>query len=396
MTKHLEELASQATRQYISQHRNDDINSLALKAAPYDVDRHFALQQIEAMQKLKHKVPSWADNPDLFFPPRLSIEQCSSELTAVYKAQLVEGHTLADLSGGMGIDCYFMSQKFGETDYVEMDPDLCAIAKHNFAALNANIKVINSKSDIYLKDCNPKDCFFIDPARRDSHGRKVVLLSDCEPDIRPMIGAALAKAPRLLIKLSPMLDITAALKEIPHVANVHVVAVGNECKELLIDVAREHSGWPRFVCCNLSTSQPTVTFDTGDEANAPLTLANEVESYLYEPNAAIMKSGFFKAIAARYGIAELHVSSHLYTSPRLIGDFPGRIFAVEQCLPFSKKSIKAIKEELSQANISTRNFPMTVAELRKALSLSEGGDTYLFATTLKNGDKAIIRCRKAL
>lgn len=385
---------NQATRQYIALHLNDDINSLALKKTPPEVDRQLALQQIEARQKLKDKVPSWAGNDDLLFPPRLSIEQCSSELTALYKAQLVSGETFADLSGGLGVDCYFMSQKFRESDYVELNTKLCEIAKHNFAALNANIKVINSKSNIYLENCTKKDCLFIDPARRDSHGKKVMLLSDCEPDIRPMLDTALAKAPRLLIKLSPMLDITAALKETRHVADVHIVAVGNECKELLIDVQRDHQGAPHFFCSNLATSQPIVEFAADDEEKAPLHLADEVSDYLYEPNAAIMKSGFFKAVADRYDIEKLHVSSHLYTSSRLIEDFPGRVFAVERSDVYNKKNIKSITDGLKQANISTRNFPLSVAELRKTLSLRDGGDAYLFATTLKNRDKVIVRCRK--
>lgn len=385
---------NQATRQYIALHLNDDINSLALKKTPPEVDRQLALQQIEARQKLKDKVPSWVGNDDLLFPPRLSIEQCSSELTALYKAQLVSGETFADLSGGLGVDCYFMSQKFRESDYVELNTKLCEIAEHNFAALNANIKVINSKSNIYLENCTKKDCLFIDPARRDSHGKKVMLLSDCEPDIRPMLDTALAKAPRLLIKLSPMLDITAALKETRHVADVHIVAVGNECKELLIDVQRDHQGAPNFFCCNLSTSQPIVEFDADDEEKAPLHLADEVSDYLYEPNTAIMKSGFYKTIADKYKIEKLHVSSHLYTSSRLIEDFPGRVFAVERSDVYNKKNIKSITDGLKQANISTRNFPLSVAELRKTLSLRDGGDAYLFATTLKNRDKVIVRCRK--
>lgn len=385
---------NQETRQYIAQHLNDDINSLALKKTTLEVDKKLALQQIEARQKLKEKVPSWADNDDLLFPPRLSIEQCSSELTARYKAGLVKGDTFADLSGGLGVDCYFMSQKFSETDYVEQNADLCEIARHNFATLNANIKVINSRSDVYLESCGIKDCLFIDPARRDSHGKKVMLLSDCEPDIRPMLDIALAKAPRLLIKLSPMLDITAALKEIHNVANVHIVAVANECKELLIDVQREYHGKPHFFCCNLATGQPIMEYEADDEENATQLSADDVTAYLYEPNAAIMKSGFFKATAHKYGIEKLHASSHLYTSPRLIEDFPGRVFVVERCEVYGKKGIKNIVEGLGQANISTRNFPLTVAELRKTLSLRDGGDTYLFATTLKNGEKVIIRCKK--
>lgn len=385
---------NQATRQYIALHLNDDINSLALKKAPDDVDKQFALQQIEARQKLKGKVPSWAENDDLVFPPRLSIEQCSSELTAHYKAQLVEGDTFADLSGGLGIDCYFMSQKFHETDYVEQNSDLCEIAKHNFSILNTNIKVTNSKSEVYLESCNKKDCLFIDPARRDSHGRKVMLLSECEPDIRPLMDLALAKAPRMLIKLSPMLDITAALNELRNVANVHIIAVGNECKELLIDVQRDFSGIPHFFCCNLSTDQPTVKFAADDEEKATLFMADEVCGYLYEPNAAIMKSGFFKAVADKYKIEKLHVSSHLYTSSRLVENFPGRVFIVERCEVYGKKHIKAITEGLSQTNITTRNFPLSVAELRKTLSLKDGGETYLFATTLKNDCKVIIRCTK--
>ncbi len=385
-----------STKQYIAQHINDDINSLALKSTPPDVDKQFALQQIEARQKLRSKVPSWAENDDLLFPPRLTIEQCSSEATARYKAQLVEGDTFSDLSGGLGIDCYYMSQKFNTTDYIEQNSNLCDIAKHNFGILNANINIINLKSSDYLNNTNSRDCLYIDPARRDSHGRKVMLLSDCEPDIRPMLDIALSKSPRMLVKLSPMLDITAALKEIKSVKDIHIIAVANECKELLMDVIQNYKGKPHYHCCNLSSDQPSIVFAANDEDDAASVVTDSLHKYLYEPNAAIMKSGFFKATAKAFNIGKLHPISHLYTSDTLIANFPGRVFEIDSCHAFGKKNIKEITGGLIQANITTRNFPLQADELRKKLSLREGGNAFLFATTLSNGEKVILRCHKAM
>ena len=377
------------TKQFIADHLHDDVSELALKYRNAEVDLTLALRQIEARQLLRKKVPSWSDNDELLFPVRLSIEQSSSEATAHYKASLLHGESFADLTGGLGVDCYFISQNFQHSDYVEMNPELCKLAEHNLV-----IPFIHNESaEDYLKSCNPIDCIFIDPARRDSHGRKVVSVADCIPNVVELQDLMLQKAKRVMIKLSPMLDISQALKELRHVKEIHVVAVENECKELLFLLEPEFEGEPVITCVNLESPQPSVTFNLEEEKVATLQLAKEVGRYLYEPNAALMKGGCYRLLTQRYGVQKLHRNSHLYTSDQLVSDFPGRIFEVDDWAVYGKKS-KALLEGVDKASIAVRNFPMTVAEIRKKLKIADGDQVYLFATTLSDERKILILSRK--
>ena len=383
------------TRQYIRENLNADVPTLALKKVPVGTDVSLALRQIEARQLLRKKVPLWSENEDLLFPAHLSIEQCSSEASAQYKAGLLQGQTFADLTGGLGVDTYFIAQQFQQADYVERQAELCDLAMHNFEVMNAIVKVWNETAEEYLAHCEPKDCIFIDPARRDEHGRKTVSIADCTPDVSALQGRLLQKAEKVMIKLSPMLDISKALEELHHVKEVHVVAVANECKELVFILERDYQSEPQFVCVNLMTPQPVVCFTQEEERQCPSRLADGVLNYLYEPNPAVMKAGCFKLLTERFDVYKLHKNSNLYTSENSVPSFPGRIFEVEAWAPYNKKVKQSLLSNVERASIAVRNFPLSVVELRKSLKIGDGDETYLFATTLKGEEKVIIRTKKA-
>lgn len=381
-------------KQFIAQHLFDDVHQLALKSIDAGVDKAFALRQIEARQLLRKKVPSWSDNDQLLFPPHLSIEQCSSEATALYKASLLQGNSFVDLTGGLGIDCHFIAQKFQIAEYVEINDELCDLSQHNFHVLGDAVHVCHGSAEDYLAACEPVDVMFVDPARRDGYGRKVVSIADCTPNLIELQDQLLHKASKVMVKLSPMLDIRQALNQLRHVKEVHVVAVENECKELLFLLEAGCSDAPVFVCANLQTQQPVVRFTETEERESIPPLTHEVYDYLYEPNAALMKAGGFKLVASRYDLFKLHRHSHLYTSSKLIDGFPGRVFKVEGWEPYHKRVKQTLLADVTQASIATRNFPMSVAELRKALKLADGDEVYLFATTLGDGQKILVRTRK--
>ncbi len=383
------------TQQFIRENLNADVPTLALKKAPVGTDVSLALRQIAARQLLQKKVPQWAENEGLLFPVHLSIEQCSSEAAAKYKAGLLDGQTFADLTGGLGIDTFYISQRFRQTDYVEMQTELCDLARHNFAILKADVKVLNETAEDYLKRCEPKDCIFIDPARRDEHGRKTVSICDCTPDVASLQDLLRQKAKRVLIKLSPMLDISKALEELCHVKEVHVVAVANECKELDFIMERDYQGEVHFVCVNLMTNQQELCFTMAEERSSTTRLAEGVMKYLYEPNPALMKAGCFKLLTARFDVYKLHKNSNLYTSEQLIPDFPGRVFEVQDWAPYHKKVKSTLLADVEKASVAVRNFPLSVAELRKNLKIADGDENYVFATTLKGEEKIIILTKKA-
>ena len=382
------------TQQFIRENLNADVPKLALKKAPVGTDVSLALRQIEARQLLRKKVPSWSENEELLFPAHLSLEQCSSEASAQYKAGLLQGDSLADLTGGLGVDTYFIAQRFKQTDYVERQAELCALAQHNFAVLDAPITVCNASAESYLERCTPKDCIFVDPARRDEHGRKTVSIADCTPDVAALQDKLLEKAQTVMVKLSPMLDISKALDELHHVKEVHVVAVANECKELDVIIERGYQGEPLLVCINLLTEQPVLRFTPTEERGCPCRMADDVMNYLYEPNPALMKAGCYKLLTERYDVYKLHKNSNLYTSENMIKEFPGRIFQVEGWAPYNKKLKASLLPEVEKASIAVRNFPLSVAELRKALKIGDGDGVYLFATTLKGERKVVIRTKK--
>lgn len=382
------------TKQFIRKNLNADVPTLALKKAPVGTDVSLALRQIAARQLLQKKVPQWAENEDLLFPAHLPIEQCSSEASAQYKASLLQGQTFTDLTGGLGIDTYFISQSFIQTDYVEMQTELCNLARHNFVILNADVDVLNDAAENYLKHCEPKDCIFIDPARRDEHGHKTVSISDCTPDVSALQDLLLQKAKQVMIKLSPMLDISRAMEELRHVREVHVVAVANECKELDFILERDYQGVVQNTCVNLMTCQPPLQFTLEEEHNSQSRLADGVMNYLYEPNPAVMKAGCYKLLTHRFDVFKLHKNSNLYTSEQLIPNFPGRIFEVEGWASYNKKVKQNLLHDVERASIAVRNFPQSVAELRKTLKIFDGDAIYLFATTLKGEKMVMIRTKK--
>lgn len=386
------------TSQFIMEHANDDIHHLMLQSSRYQlVDMTLAIRQIAGRQKIQSKVPLFYNTPDILYPVQLSLEQSSSETTALYKSSLCEGNLLVDLTGGFGVDCCFMSAHFRKAFYVERQRELCELAKHNFSALALyHIEVINCETEKYLSEIEVADWIYIDPARRSTAGRKVVLLADCEPDVTTLLPVLQAKAKRIMLKLSPMMDISVVLEQLPCVTEVHIVAVENECKEILLIIDSQKKEPTKIKAVNFmkNNQKHFFEFELGEEQQAVSLFSSEIQKYLYEPNAAIMKSGAFKLIGSRFGIRKLHKNTHLYTSDELIYDFPGRIMEVRKIWGNSKKEWKKRLEEISKANISTRNYPIQVDELRKKLKLKEGGDTYLFACTLANEEKTIIESVK--
>ena len=410
----------QKTKEYIKQHRNDDVYRLALAKTPEGVDLQYALQQISAYQILTKKVPSWAECDELIFPRQLSLEQSSSELTAQYKAQLIkefmgnEPFTHIDLTGGMGIDCYFIAQHTQNSHYVELNPELCQIARHNFTHLNSNISVHNTTAEEFLNQStdyrvqitdnsslltpNSSLLIYLDPARRGDHGQKLVSIADCQPNVIELLPQMFALTDKVVVKLSPMLDITRAIGELPNIEKLYVISVGNECKELLLLINKEYNSDTEIYAINIDNKGNKSDILKGtipSESQINTTHASVIGKYLYEPYAAHLKSGLYKTMAKTYCVEKLHQHSHLYTSAELNNDFPGRRFEVKEVITFDKKSAKALFKSLPKANLTTRNFPLTVSELRTQYKIKDGGETYIFATTLYDDSKVLIVCQKA-
>lgn len=395
---------SSETLDFIRRHCADDVRTLALQAGRYPaVDMPWAVTQIAGWQVARTKVPLWATCEGIEYPVHLSLEQCSSEITARYKAALIEAsgaphETLADLTGGFGIDCAFLSACFSRATYVERQEPLCLTARHNFPLLGLNHIDVHCADGVdYLHRMSPVDWLFLDPARRDGHGGKTVAIADCEPDVALLESLLLEKAPRVLVKLSPMLDLSQALHTLHRVSEAHIVSVAGECKELLLVLARDAALTAEEVpvrCVNLPAALPPFTFTRRQEQESPCPLAHEPRGYLYEPNASLLKAGAFRSVAHAYQVEKLHPNSHLYTSDEALPHFPGRMFRVDGWCGFGKKEVKSLLAGVAKANLTVRNFPASVAELRKRLKLSEGGEVYLFATTLADGQKVLVRCSK--
>lgn len=395
------------TLRFIREHRNDDTRSLALQAHKYPtVDMPTAITQIAGRQAAGGKIPAWASKEDILYPVHLSLEQCSSEITAQYKTEIItrtEGgrNSFADLTGGFGIDCAFLSACFRQATYVERQEALCQIASHNFPLLGLNhITVCHEDGIQHLQNMPPVDWIFIDPARRDGHGGKTVAIGDCEPDVAALEELLLEKAQHVLIKLSPMLDLTLALNDLKHVQAAHIVSVNNECKELLLVLGHEEALSIEKVpihCINLTSSQApqALTFTRRQEKDCACGYTSALKAYLYEPNASILKAGAFRSLSSLYKVEKLHPNSHLYTSDTYLPHFPGRKFQITGSCGFNKKEVKEMLGTEKKANLTVRNFPASVAELRKRLKLAEGGDTYLFATTLADEKKTLISSRIA-
>ncbi len=390
---------SEKTKEFISKHKQENPKSLALQAGKYpEVDMPEAITQISGRQIASIKIPSWAQIDDILYPKHLSMEQCSSEVTAIYKASLVQGDSLTDLTGGFGVDCAFMAKDFKRADYVERQTELCEIAESNFKTLGLNqISVHNEESTVYLPKMETVDWIFIDPARRDGHGGKTVAISDCEPDVEELEELLTDKGHRVMVKLSPMLDIALAASTLKYITQIHIISVGNDCKELLLVLdKRTDSTEVPIHCINLTANgTQQFVFNREAEQQATCSYTDQLGKYLYEPNASIMKAGAYKSIALQYDLRKLNPNSHLYTSDKLITDFPGRVFEVKNQCTFNKKELKEMLGDIKKANLTIRNFPSTVAELRKRIKLNEGGEDYLFATTLNNDKKVLVLCKKA-
>lgn len=388
---------NEETKQFIARHRTSDTRTLALQAARYPaVDMHQAITQIEGWQLAQSKLPQWAATEGIIYPPRISMEQCSSQATALYKASLASGSLLADLTGGFGIDCSYMARCFEHATYIERNPLLCDIARENFELLGLHhIEIINGNSEEVLATLPPQDWIFADPARRDGAGQKVVALTDCEPDITAIEEELISKSKRVMIKCSPMLDITAACRQLKNVAEIHIIAVNNECKELLFILQEGSAKNVATHCINITNNgTEQFTFTTNEEQYATASYTAQVGAYLYEPNAAIQKGNCHKALATATGTSKLHPNSHLFTADIHMEQFPGRKFKVAEVLGFTKSDIKKVVQ-MKKANITVRNFPESVQQLRKRLKLSDGGNEYIFATTLADERKVLIVCHKA-
>lgn len=450
---------NQATQDFIRQHQDDDVRQLAFLGSKYpEVDMPFALDQIRGRKMARVKLPRWASLEGIIYPPHISMEQCSSESTALYKAELA-ARLLAlpasssgtemkaeneiefvDLTGGFGVDFSYIAARLGvKSMYVERQAHLCEAAKENFERLglkNAIVKngdgieVLHSflpkkddaastddslgitydQSRSLLKTKLGLKLIFIDPARRDDAGNKVVSLKDCTPDVTVLQEEMLSKADYVIIKLSPMLDWHRAISELSHVREVHIISVNNECKELLLvlsarnmgdmeassaDGEVKHAGNLRIYCVNDAQSFvcDELDMESSSVKIAPSTL--EEMQYLYEPNASLMKAGCFGVLSDRYDARMLSKNSHLFVSQAPIEAFPGRSFRIIAISSFNKKELKRHLSGITKANIATRNFPLSVAELRKRLKLKDGGETYIFATTLSDESHVLVITEKA-
>lgn len=392
---------SPETQRFIREHSYDNIRSLALQTKKYPaVDMTVAITQIAGRQMAAEKIPSWRELEDILYPRHLSMEQCSSELTARYKATLAKGESLTDLTGGFGIDCAFLATGFRSVTYVERQEELCEIAAHNFPLLNLNHIIVHNKDGVeYLREMSPVDYIFLDPARRNEHGGKTTAISDCEPNVAELENLLLSKSKQVMVKLSPMLDLSLAVKELQHTQEIHIISINNECKELLLILGKEQiqdQKIPIF-CINLSQKgKQLFIFNREQEQSSECIYTSQLATYLYEPNASLLKGGAYRNIASTYSIKKLHPNSHIYTSDSLIEDFPGRIFRIINFCGFNKKEIKEHLGDLKKANITIRNFPTSVSELRKRLKLADGGNTYLFASTLSDQTKVLIHCEKVI
>ena len=424
------------TREFVAMHRDEDVRELALKARRVDgLDLPLALDQIAGWQIASKKLPQWASCEGIVYPPHISMEQCSSQFTAQYKSEiaqtllasaatvrarvsdsaesdtLVAKRAMVDLTGGFGVDFSYLARGFSQATYVERQRHLCDLAEHNMAALGLDqARIVCGDGVEYLRQMDPVDFIYLDPARRDEHGARTYAIEDCTPNVLELRDLLLAKSQCTLVKLSPMLDWRKAVADFDGaVREVHIVATGNECKELLlvlgrpaqadardgVDGAGSHRRLaPHMFCVN---DDQRIDYDSAAYTQGlriggkPLP---EVKNYLYEPNASIMKAGCFDLVEERFGVTQIGPSSHLFVSEQQIADFPGRGFAIEAVGSMNKKDTKRLLNGVKQANIAVRNFPLTAPQLRKKLKLADGGTVYLFGTTMQGGDHVLLRTSK--
>ena len=404
-------LINEKTWDFIRQHANDDVRELALQGAKNaEVDLQMALQQIAGRQTARRKLPSWASVDGVVYPPHLNMEQCSSEQTARYKASLTptpspkgEGSDVfVDLTGGFGVDFYWMSQGFKQRVYIEQNESLCTISSQNFEVLGLACSVCCCDTATYLTTMPHVDLVYMDPARRNEHGGRAYGIEDCSPNVLELLPLLMEKANRVMLKLSPMLDWRKAVEDLKYVSEVHIVSVDNECKELLLLLDQERSADLRVVCVNDDScfeffpGQGKIVpeerngFSLGEKR--PFAIGET--AFLYEPNASIMKAGCFDEVEQRFPVRQIASNSHLFLSDVEIDEFPGRRFQVLAISSMNKQGLRTALKEVEQANISVRNFPLRVDQLRKKLKLKDGGDVYIFATTMADGEHRLLICRK--
>lgn len=368
-----------------------DISKLAFAGSPFEnISVQELIQQIESRKKIEKKLPTWFATPNILFPPKLNLEQTSSEITARYKASLVSGETLADITGGFGIDSFLFSEKFSAVHHFEINVALSEIAQHNFKMLNRLSVRCSTEDGLNNVLNNQYSVIYADPSRRHDSKGKVFFLTDCQPSIPESISEIVNHCETFLLKTSPMLDISVGLIELGDVSEIHIVAVENEVKELLWLLKNKNEEPLRIRTINFTKSdKETFDFDWNETAEATYNLP---QKYLYEPNAAILKSGAFDLLSNKLKLDKLNKNTHLYTSASLV-DFPGRSFMIESMVPYTKSEMRSALT-FEKANITTRNFPESVATLRKKWKIADGGDVYLFFVTNVDGKKVMLVCSK--
>lgn len=411
-------MTNEETLEYINLHRLDNPKELALKGHPGGVDIRYALEQIAGFQAARRKLPQWAATEGVIFPPHISMEQCSSQATAEYKRQTAQrllggqGGTLIDITGGYGVDFTYMARAFRHAIYVERQEVLCRAAIHNMPLLgHPGAEIVCADGTEYIAAAEHAAMVFIDPARRDRNGGRTYALADCTPDATALMPMLREKADFVMLKLSPMLDWHKAAADIGRAAEVHIVSVRNQCKELLV-VADCRNGdgeggdcraegtdglQTRIFCANLNEDGTAVSLDTFSmeeiSGGTQTALATpEAGMHIYEPNASIMKAGGLGALCGRYGVRQVAVNSNLFVSEKSAEDFPGRHFVINSVSGMNKKELRQSLSTIKKANITTRNFPLQAEELRRRLKLKDGGSTYIFATTIADGSHRLIIC----
>ena len=395
------------TEQFIREHRTDDVRKLALASHPKDVDIQYALTQISGWQAAREKLPLWADTDGIIYPRHLSLEQCTSQYIAQYKASVVEkligkDFKMADLTGGFGVDCFFLSRNASQVHYNEMSAELCDCARANFKALGRQEIEINcGTAEDYIAGLTPDslDLIYLDPARRGDSGRKLVSISDCQPDTVALQDDLLRIAPNVMVKLSPMLDISRALIELKHVSSAFIVGLEGGCKEITLLMQRGFEAEPTITAVDIKqdgTPESAVSSAKSADNALPLPIADPQQlqpgTFISEPSAPYMKSALFRTIASQTGTALLHPDTHLFWSKEKPESFPGRTFRIEGIIPFDKRSMSALVK--TQANLSVRNIPESAPELQRRLKLRDGGARYLIATTLSDTKRVLLDLRK--
>ncbi len=388
------DILNTVSQEFINNNLNSDITSLILKKNQKGtVDIKLLTEQIEAKKRCKKKLPTWFNAEKIYYPNKLNIEQTSSEITAKYKSELVSGKSILDLTGGFGVDCYYFSNYIEEVSHCEINEELSEIVKHNYQILHKkNIDCIASDGIKYLQDTDHSyDWIYLDPSRRHDSKGKVFFLKDCLPSAPQNLELLFDHSKNVLVKTSPLLDLTVGINELRYVKTIHVVAVNNEVKELLWILEKGYVEPIIIVAVNIKSNKTeTFNFLLSEEIESEVSFGEPL-TYLYEPNAAILKSGAFKSVSSRLNVLKLHPNTHLYTLNKLI-DFPGRRFKIEKILPYSKKLLK--KEFIYKANVSSRNFPESVDQIKRKLNVKDGGNVFLFVTTSITKNRVIIICSK--